>query len=152
MPRSDTQGGRVLIPPANVDHDRIFGAFAVVIDDDAENRFSMKELLIQWGCHVVDADSPKRAIEALTGHLRVPDLIVSDLALRARESGFDAVKQIRELTGDPIPAIIVTGDLTQKPGEHDLASSIWIIHKPVNPIRFRHLVERILVVTAEAIQ
>ena len=144
VPRSELQRGVVTAAPVNVDLDRIFGAFAVVIDDDAENRFSMKELLTEWGCHVVDADGPLRAIEALSGHLRVPDLIVSDLALRAQGSGFDAIKQIRELTGDPIPAIIVTGDLTEKPGEHNLVSQIWVVHKPVNPVRFRHLVERIL--------
>jgi two-component system, sensor histidine kinase len=71
-------------------------------------------------------------------------LIVSDLALRASESGFDVIRQIRELAGEQIPAIVVTGDLTQKLGEQDPASRIWIVHKPVNPLRFRHLLERIL--------
>jgi hypothetical protein len=57
---------------------------------------------------------------------------------RQREAG------VRELTGDPIPAIIVTGDLTQRPGQHDPASRIWVVHKPVNALKFRELVETIL--------
>ena len=150
VPRSQKQPGSISVAAKDVDHDRTFGAFAVVIDDDAENRYSMKELLTQWGCHVVAAEGSKRALEALIGHLRVPDLIVSDLTLHETESGFDAVQRIRELTGDPIPAIIVTGDLTQRLGEYDRSPRIWVVHKPVNPTRFRHLVESIFAITADA--
>lgn len=113
------------------------GAFVVVIDDDREGRGAMELLFRQWGCHVVSADSDEAALQALQGHLRTPDLIVTDYRLRDAKSGLAAIRRLRDHAGQEVPAIVVTGDVfVADPGDPSL-NGVVVMHKPVNFERLR---------------
>ena len=131
---------RVAEPPTEHPH-ALDGAFVVVVDDDPESRIPMDLLLKQWGCHVVSAESPDRAIEALRGHLRTPDLIVSDYRLGNGETGLDAIARIRAMAEEDIPALLVTGDVATSEPE---GRGITVLHKPVAPARLLAAAGRLL--------
>jgi CheY-like chemotaxis protein len=120
----------------------IEGAFVVVIDDEAENRFATEALCSQWGCHVVSGSSAADAIDELANHLRAPDLIVTDYRLRGRLTGVMAIDDIRKHVDAHIPAIIVTGDIAPRSVQE--REDVVLLKKPLNPDQLRVTMSRIL--------
>ena len=120
----------------------IEGAFVVVIDDEAENRFATEALCRQWGCHVVSGSSAADTIDELVHHLRAPDLIVTDYRLRGHLTGAMAINDIRRHVDAKIPAIIVSGDIAARSiPDHD---DIVLLQKPLDPDQLRVTMSRIL--------
>jgi CheY-like chemotaxis protein len=120
----------------------IEGAFVVVIDDEAENRFATEALCRQWGCHVVSGSSAADTIDELAHHLRAPDLIVTDYRLRGRLTGAMAINDIRRHVDAKIPAIVVSGDIAARSiPDHD---DIVLLQKPLDPDQLRVTMSRIL--------
>lgn len=124
----------------------IEGAFVVVIDDEAENRFATEALCTQWGCHVVSGSSAADAIEELAHHLRAPDLIVTDYRLRGRLTGAMAIDDIRRHVDAHIPAIIITGDLAAR--SLLIGNDVVLLQKPLDPDELRVTMSRILTRTS----
>jgi CheY-like chemotaxis protein/two-component sensor histidine kinase len=131
---------RTALPPAVQPSEVPAGlqnAFLLVIDDDRESRFAMETLCLQWGCHVVSAESAAEALEKLEHHLRSPDLIVCDYRLRDGQTGWSAVEAVRAQAEEAIPAIIVTGDLASVDSAQLQAGGAALLHKPVNALRLK---------------
>jgi signal transduction histidine kinase/CheY-like chemotaxis protein len=120
----------------------IEGAFVVVIDDEAENRFATEALCRQWGCHVVSGACAADAIDELGRHLRAPDLIITDYRLRDRLTGVMAIADIRRHLDAAIPAIIVTGDVAARALQDDV--DIVVLRKPLDPEQLRATMSRLL--------
>ena len=108
------------------------GAFVIIIDDETQSRFAMDALFKEWGCHVLSTDSAADAIAKLRGHLRTPDLIVSDYQLRGDSTGVQAIRDLRAFAETSIPALIVTGD-TSLAKEGVTAGEFTVLHKPAGP-------------------
>jgi signal transduction histidine kinase/CheY-like chemotaxis protein len=123
--------------------DLLAQAFVVVIEDDDENREATEALLRDWGCHVVGAGSASEVLKALQGHLRTPDLLISDYRLQDGLTGIQAIAEIRQWAEQPIPAILVTGDLATE-SLNMSERGIELLHKPVDSIQLHQLAEEIL--------
>jgi signal transduction histidine kinase/CheY-like chemotaxis protein len=119
----------------------IEGAFVVVIDDEAENRFATEALCRQWGCHVVSGDSASAALAALAKHLRAPDLIVTDFRLRDGLTGLMAIDDVRREADARIPAIIVSADVAVQGIDRD---DVVVLRKPLDPAQLRATMSRLL--------
>jgi signal transduction histidine kinase/CheY-like chemotaxis protein len=130
-----------VLPSADAVRD-IEGAFVVVIDDEAENRFATEALCAQWGCHVVSGSSAADAIDELANHLRAPDIIVTDYRLRGRLTGAMAIDDIRQHVDAHIPAIIVTGDIAARSFQE--RDDVVLLQKPLDPDQLRVTMSRIL--------
>ena len=83
-------------------------------------------------------------MERLQEHLRDPDLILCDYRLRQRQDGLAAVQQIRAHIGQPVPAIIITGDTGAADLRRVTDAGLPLLHKPVGADRLLAAVEAAL--------
>jgi two-component system, sensor histidine kinase len=106
----------------------------VVIEDDPLVLKATGGLLSSWGFEVVTAESYDAALARLAEIGRRPDLIVCDYRLSEGATGIDAIAGLR--SAFEIPALLISADAGSPPGE-DAFSSYNLLHKPVDPARFR---------------
>ena len=116
----------------------------VVIDDDALALEGMCGLLRSWGCHVVAARTAKEALRDLAGAERPPNLIISDFHLSDQRTGIEAVEQLRTAFGVPIPAFLLSGDVSPSLLHEAQCSGHHLLHKPVDPMPLRAMLNRLL--------
>jgi two-component system, sensor histidine kinase len=107
------------------------GAFIVVLDDDHTVREAMQMLLSDWGCTVIAEAAVEEAASKIRDAGRFPTLIIADYRLRGGANGIDAIDQLRTLTKQSIPAVLVTGDTGAERLREVRESGITLLHKPV---------------------
>ncbi|MGZ5801275.1 MAG: ATP-binding response regulator [Burkholderiaceae bacterium] len=121
------------------------GAIIVIIDDYPQNLFAAESLCRQWGARTIAAGSLQEATDKLRHYLRIPDLIICDYHLSKDKGGLSAVREIRNLMGEEIPAILVTGDISiTKDANISTLDSLAILLKPVNADRLRARIDHLL--------
>jgi CheY-like chemotaxis protein len=124
--------------------DRTNGKLIVVIDDDPLVLDSTRGLLHSWGCTVVTGESGSSALAALLEHRRPPDLIISDFRLSGGKTGINAIAELRSAFPESIPAFLVSGDTSPEPLHETRANGFHLLHKPVDPMRLRAVLNRVL--------
>lgn len=122
----------------------LFGVVIVVIDDEAEILAAVELLLKQWGCAVIAADSGAQALLQLQADDKVPDLILSDYRLRDDETGIGAIRALRSIFGDGVPALLVTGDTAPAQLREAAASGLEVLHKPLNAQQLKRMLIKTL--------
>jgi CheY-like chemotaxis protein len=120
------------------------GKLVVVIDDDERALDGMGGLLRSWGCRVVTGDTDAVALNGLAEHDQPPDLIISDYRLPEGRTGIEAIDRVRSEFGVSIPAFLVSGDTHSEPLRRARASGYHLLHKPVDPMTLRAMVDRML--------
>jgi signal transduction histidine kinase/CheY-like chemotaxis protein len=119
---------------------RVLNARLLVIDDDETVRDGMLHLLRDWGCECEAAETIEEAIVMAT--LNKPDVVISDYRLREQRTGIEAIAAMRNLLGESLPALLITGDTAPERLREAQASGIPLLHKPVSPGKlYRKLVE-----------
>jgi len=116
--------------PATREH----GLRVLVIDDEADVRAAMAEVLGGWGCKVLAAASAQEALALLEA---APQAIVADYRLQDGRTGAEAIAAVREAWGAGVAALIVTGDTAAERLREIAASGHPVLHKPVPPARLR---------------
>lgn len=112
------------------------GKLVVVVEDDPLILEATESLLRCWGCRVVAAQCCGDAIVKLRDLGERPDLIVCDYRLPRGPNGVDAIKILRGAS--KIPAFLISADASS-PGDEDGANGYRLLHKPVDPKKFRAL-------------
>jgi CheY-like chemotaxis protein len=120
------------------------GKLVVVIDDDPLVLDGMGGLFRSWGCRVVTAGTDNAAMSGLAEHEHVPDLIISDYRLADGRTGIDVIKRLRNAFSAPIPAFLISGDTNPEPLREAQASGYHLLHKPVDPMALRAMLNRML--------
>jgi two-component system, sensor histidine kinase len=120
------------------------GRCVLVIDDERDIREATSRLLEGWGCQVVAAASADEALEQLLRQGRKPDLALCDLRLSGGENGVDAIERVRRRYGGSVAGIILTGDTAEADVLDASRNDIDVLHKPVQPIRLRRVVQSVL--------
>lgn len=115
------------------------GLRVLVIDDEADVRTAMAEVLGGWGCCVLLAATAQEAHALLA---EPPQAIVADYRLRGGQTGADAIAAVRAAWGVAIPALIVTGDTAADCLREIAAGGHPVLHKPVPPARLRAFLRR----------
>jgi CheY-like chemotaxis protein/two-component sensor histidine kinase len=121
--------------PPTADTGQLPGSFVLVIDDERDVLDAMTIVLEQAGAYVLTAGSGAEAVEKISREDRLPDVVVSDLRLRGGETGILAVSRVREAIGEPVPALLVTGDTAPERVAEAAASGLVLLHKPLRPER-----------------
>lgn len=115
----------------------------LVIDDEASIRESLKELLTQWECQVITAESASAACDMIEQVQFIPDLIIADYRLRENKTGVDAIQRVKTLLKkDQVPAIIISGDTEPSRLKEVALSGYELLHKPVKPAHLRMLIQQ----------
>jgi signal transduction histidine kinase/CheY-like chemotaxis protein len=133
-----------LSPPAEIFEGKLGGALLVVIDDEAAVLEGMREVLRQWGCRPLLADSANGALSQLAEAKSRPAAVIADYRLRSGETGTSAIERIRSAYGADIPGVIITGDTAPDRLREAEASGYHLLHKPVRPVRLRALLSFLL--------
>lgn len=143
MPEAPAQPAPM--PAVNSDFvpdDPLRGQRVLVIDNDADVLESTAGLLRTWGCAAVTASSGDQALERL-GDLG-PKLVIADVHLDHEGDGPALVAQLRQRFGRELPAILVSGDVSQATRDRVAALGLPLLEKPVAPLRLRTLARRML--------
>ena len=120
----------------------LVGVRMLMIDDDPGVLEAMSYMLSSWGCEVTTADSVESAV--LLARLTAPDAVLSDYRLRGQQTGLQAIARLRQLLGDQLPALLLTGDTSPHRLRETLASGVPLLHKPVAPEHLRQALIELL--------
>lgn len=107
------------------------GVRLLVIDDDEAVLAGMAQLLSHWGCAVDTASSIERAL--VLAQDIAPDVVISDYRLRGQRTGAQAIHELRDLLGQPVPALIITGDTAPERLREAMSTGVPLLHKPLAP-------------------
>ncbi len=117
------------------------GITVAVIEDDADVRAAMRELLGRWGCHVVDGADAHEVARALRDG-RPPQAIVADYRLADGRTGPGEARALQAAWQHAVPVLVVTGDAAP-PLRHELeAAGCTCLAKPVLPGQLRAWLEQ----------
>jgi two-component system, sensor histidine kinase len=126
----------------------IEGTRVLVIDDEALIRVGMCQVLEEWGCKVMQAESIEQALSLLNEQIQNQqcnvDMILTDYRLRKNQTGLDAIENIHAACNKKIPAIILTGDTDPERLREAKNSGYKLLHKPVSSAKLRSLMSYLL--------
>ena len=109
----------------------------LVVDDSADMRDVLREILVSAGYDVLVASSGARALEAMTE--RLPDLVITDLLMPGM-SGFSLrAAMLRRPDLARVPVIVLSG-YWQRPGE--TLEAVEALPKPLSVDRLLASVRR----------
>ena len=115
----------------------------LIIDDEASIRESLSELLTQWKCQVLAAESATDACNKVEKEQFIPDLIIADYRLRENKTGVEAINSVKSLLNqEQLPAIIISGDTAPSRLKEVALSGFKLLHKPVKPAYLRTLIQQ----------
>jgi signal transduction histidine kinase len=120
----------------------ITGMRVLLIEDNANARAAVQELLQSWGCEVQDAADLAGALAHVQS--AVPDVILSDYHLGASDTGIACIAAVRAQCGSPIPACLMSGDTHEAFLQEVKAAQLPLLHKPVRPAKLRSLLRHML--------
>jgi two-component system, sensor histidine kinase len=110
----------------------------LVVEDEAEVRDAMQQLLASWGCQCRAAASLDEALALAKAH--APEVLVTDYRLRNGITGRDVVHAVREMVTTPLSCIIVTGDTAPDRLRDATQADALLLHKPLPaPMLYRAL-------------
>jgi two-component system, sensor histidine kinase len=108
------------------------GMTVAIVEDEIGPRESVRELLVEWGCYVIDGESSEEVIRKIQeeGTAAEPHLIISDYRLREGRTGIAAIKDIRAKRGTSVPAVVWSAE-TSPAVLQEVAAEGWeMLAKP----------------------
>ena len=115
----------------------------LLVEDEPGVRNAMRMLLKIEGYRVVTAASAAEALDELRKDSNF-DLIVTDFHLEDGRTGTQVISAARELRGDSLKAILVTGDTSSAVRELKGDANLRITSKPINSDELLDLVRTLL--------
>jgi CheY-like chemotaxis protein/anti-sigma regulatory factor (Ser/Thr protein kinase) len=109
------------------------GMLVAVLDDDPTVLDAMRALFSTWRADVAAATSVERLLDEIGRAGRYPDLIVADLRIATGADGVDAIVQLRDELGRDVPALVVTGDMSDAAATRVREAGLPLLYKPVDP-------------------
>lgn len=104
-----SQPARARAGPAPAKQSRLGTGTILLVEDDPASREATRELLALVGYGATAFSSKKSALKWCEGIEQAPALIVSDYLLPDNATGLDVIQEVRDLFGEAVPAILVTG-------------------------------------------
>lgn len=101
----------VLALPDAADHPR---AQVMIVEDDAELRDLLVEMLRADGFLVTSAANAVEALDLIVAAAVRPEVVLTDYNLPDGGNGVDLVSALRARLGEDLPAIVLTGDISAK--------------------------------------
>ncbi|HMN38539.1 MAG TPA: hybrid sensor histidine kinase/response regulator [Hyphomicrobium sp.] len=116
----------------------------IVIDNDLAVLEAMQSLLMRWGADVRLARDFDDIGDIMGKGQFQPAIVLADYHLDDGVSGLDAVKRIRILQNEDVPAILITADRTDETTQAARKNGCELLHKPVKPAELRALMQHLL--------
>ncbi len=124
---------------------KLKGIRVLVVEDEATVLHATCNLLQTWGLNTMSASSTEEAVEVVANAEHKPDFIIADFRLPGGSDGVDAITKVQLLIGDPVPSLLITGDI--ETGRHNVMSEhgFRILKKPVRPAKLRSLMIHLVI-------
>jgi CheY-like chemotaxis protein len=126
------RAGSTPFPAVRIAEGALAGVQLMVVDDEADARLLVEDILRNAGARVVSAASAREAMEMFAQ--AQPDLLLSDIGMPG-ENGYDLVRQVRALPiegGGGVPAIALTAFARPEDRSRALAAGFQLhLAKPV---------------------
>lgn len=127
--------------------ERIGGEFLdvrmLVVEDNDLLRTTVAEMLERWGVAVTVAGTGAQALALLRDGYQ-PEIVLCDYRLPNGETGQDVLRQMREILGRNMPAIIATADTDPTLIAGIRSTGVPVLIKPINPARLRSAMHHLL--------
>ncbi len=108
------------------------GMRVCLIEDDRNVLLATATLLQKWGCEVATYSALPEASADF-------DLLITDFDLGSEVSGADCIRHVRAVSGQRVPAIVMTGHDVRRVQEELADTDIPVLPKPVQPAELRSL-------------
>ncbi len=118
-------------PPAAVPPPPARDRIALVIEPDDALRQALATLLDGWGLSVLDVATGEEALALIDEIGIAPDLVLAEQALGSGQTGLDTLQKLRAIHG-PVPARLVTSDMTPALRRAAAAAGIALMPKPLD--------------------
>lgn len=116
----------------------------LLVDDDAGVRNATAMLLEVEGFEVARAASLAEAIHEARRGLRI-DLVIADYHLQKGETGIDVIAAVRQLAGESVAAVLVSGDTSSKLRGLESSRRLLVASKPIRADELLRLIASLLV-------
>jgi two-component system, chemotaxis family, CheB/CheR fusion protein len=105
----------------------------LMVEDEEPLRGLLAEVLEQEGHTVIAMADSKSALAWASGAETPPDLLLTDYDLHGGRSGLKLAQDLPDILGQPVPTVILTGDITTETLKSIAASPCYQVTKPVMP-------------------
>lgn len=119
-------------PPARVTAG-VEGLQVLLVEDDEAVLNATASLLRRWGCDI-------HAVPAAPSRPGSWDLLITDFDLGGNVTGTDCIRQVRQLAGWEVPAVVMSGHDAARVREEIADELIPILSKPVRPAELRSVI------------
>ena len=128
------------------------GTRVLVVEDDTTVLDATCKLLHTWGLETMAAGSTEDAVQVVAEAGVKPNFIIADFRLPGNSDGVDAITKVQLLIGEPIPSLLITGDI--ETGRHNTMSELGyrILKKPVRPAKLRSLMTHLVIQHRKSVQ
>ncbi len=120
------------------------GTRVLAVDDDAMVLTGLQLSLEGWGCTVVPAGDIREVFVRLDQLDGPPDVILTDLRLPNKVTGFDVIDRVRKIYGQEIPAIVLTGETGQAELTEGQRRHCAFLHKPLHPMELKRVLGEVV--------
>lgn len=130
-----------LAQPFIITHSRhdLHGVVVALVEDDPDIRLMITGLMQEWGCHVFEGEHAEDVMRKLDIARQKPALLVCDYRLPHGMTAVHVIRRVRELWGDGVAALVLTGDTASEALQDIHASGAILLHKPIAPTRLRSM-------------
>lgn len=145
MPAGSSDAGRerVTVFAADWIQPRRAPARILLVDDDAGVRNATAMLLRVEGFEVLCAASLAEVAAALRKDPRI-DLVIADYHLQGGETGIEVIAAARSFAGEPLGAVLVSGDTSSTLREVKATERLRIASKPIQADELLSLISELL--------
>jgi two-component system CheB/CheR fusion protein len=105
----------------------------LLVEDEDSLRDLLAEVLEKEGHTVIPWQNAREALAWASGDVARPDLLLTDFDLQGGADGLRLAQDIPDVLGEPVPTIILTGDITSETMKQIDASPCHQVAKPVMP-------------------
>ena len=141
----DAQGAAPMEIGALAATGELTGTKVLVVEDDVMVLDGTCKLLNTWGLETIAASSTEDAVRVVSNSEVKPNFIIADFRLPGNSDGVDAITKVQLLIGEPVPSLLITGDI--ETGRHTTMSELGyrILKKPVRPAKLRSLMTHLVI-------
>ncbi|NUB17603.1 response regulator, partial [Azospirillum brasilense] len=142
-PAPEPPGSHIPPPTSPASAPPLTGMTVLAVDDEAMVLTGLQMILESWGCTVAAAGDMREVFAVLDALPDPPSVILTDLRLPGKVSGFDVIDRVRRLYGQEIPAVVLSGETAQSALLEGQRRGCSFLHKPLHPGDLRQVLERL---------
>jgi len=126
------------------------GAAILIVEDDPSVRHSLEVLLNMDGHHTTAAADGEEAIATVARNNVQPDMVIVDYNLPRGATGLQLIARLREMCGDDLPVLILTGDISSDNVRNIALQNCAKLSKPAKLEELQQAIQRLLAIPRSA--